>query len=110
MKSANLYSLWSFASTTVQPLRLERASASSGPENLRMLLLSPPTASIQLATGSRQAPPPDFAFADPLSRNSRPGQTKSIVYNGGEPCSRKGIGDHNRTYATIHTFHQTVIG
>src|SRR5271170_7491388 len=40
MKSANLYSLCSFPSTTVQPARLERASASSGPENLRMFLLS----------------------------------------------------------------------
>src|SRR5579863_10242332 len=40
MKSANLYSLCSFPSTTSQPVSVERASLSSGPENLRILLLS----------------------------------------------------------------------
>src|SRR5580704_8983 len=40
MKSANLYSLWSFPETTVHPLRTARAFFSSGSENFRMLLLS----------------------------------------------------------------------
>src|SRR5277367_6824284 len=49
MKSGNLYSLCNFALTTAHPVRLSRASFSSGPENLRMLPLSRRMSSIHFA-------------------------------------------------------------